>query len=582
MANQNVVANSLRILALLGELQKENIFKIRAYSNASRIISKLDKDFTRLYEENTLTKVKGVGKGVLGIIDEIMQGKDVVKIYMEENFIPYEMMMILKISGLGPKRVRTLWKDLNITSLAELEYACNENRLLSLKGFGVKLQNVVIEEIETIKSQQGYIRIDQGLNIANELCKSLENIAGITKISIVGDLKRRVEKVNKIDLLCFVYDSNKGSVLRAIETELDVQLQEKIVDGVKYCFSIKGLFCVNINLYICTEKNKYGAWKILLTGSDGFINNLKTLALNKGYNFNYLGLYRTGEVLDVNSEDNVFNVLNILKPADEEREENYSFVKKGKKSKKLLCIDDLQGSFHNHSVASDGKNTIEEMRSAAIELGLTYLGISDHSKSAFYANGMKDDELISQIDYIKNLNQDQFAEKCFLLTGVESDILADGSLDYPDEVLQKLDIVVSSVHSRLKQDFSQMTARLKNAAENPYTTIIGHPTGRLLLGRRASEFDMGILLDACLKSGCAIELNANPHRLDLNEHHLSMAKERGVMIAINADAHSVEGLKDLRYGVMIARRAGLTAENVLNCMSLEGIFSWLKKRFCND
>lgn len=247
---------------------------------------------------------------------------------------------------------------------------------------------------------------------------------------------------------------------------------------------------------------------------------------------------------------------------------------KGDRGSALVTRSDLRGALHNHTIASDGTATLEQMRDAAAARGLTYLGISDHSVSAFYARGLDHERLLEQARTIATME----ANGCTLLSGVESDILQDGALDYADDVLSELDLVIASVHRRHAQTAEQMTARMVAAAQNPWTAVVGHPTGRLLLGRDPSEYDMGAFLDACATHGCAVELNANPHRLDLNERHLAMAKERGLLVSIAADAHSVDELDHLDYGITIARRAGLTAEDVLNARSLGELSAWLGER----
>jgi DNA polymerase (family X) len=284
-----------------------------------------------------------------------------------------------------------------------------------------------------------------------------------------------------------------------------------------------------------------------------------------------------GESLDCATEDELYRRLGLVPADPERREAGVPLVEEGKARPRLVVREDLRGALHNHTIASDGSATLPDMRDAAAARGLSYLGISEHSVSAFYARGLAAEALRAQIQTIAQLNE-KARSKCVLLTGVESDILAEGTLDYPSDVLSELEVIVASVHRRHSQDAAQMTARLVAAAQNPWTSVIGHPTGRLLLGRPPSDLDMGAFLDACKTSGCAVELNANPHRLDLCDRHVAMAKERGVLVSIAADAHSVDELDNLAYGVTIARRGGLTAEDVLNARSLEELRAWLNDR----
>ncbi len=501
MSKLEKVVDVLEKLVLLGEIHQENPFKIKAFSQAARTLQKLGPDFVSLYESEEIKNVKGVGKGVYEIIELVMQDQEVPALSKILQSTPAGLFDILQLPGIGPKKVRTLWQELGITTIGELEYACLENRLVTLLGFGQKTQAAIRQAILQKHQQEGLFRLDLGFQAAKALIEKLKESSAIKTAYMAGELANGAETLQCLDI--------------TIETEATVANLTKIFKPILQ------------NLHSHESE-------IAFTGKyDHFPVNI---------------------------------AINTAKSALQ------------KISKNLICRNDLLGAFHNHTLASDGANSIEEMRQAAIAQKLTYLGISDHSQSAFYAGGLKGEELLAQCHKIKMLNQDTHSKHCYLLTGVESDILADGTLDYTAEILSHLDVVIGSVHSRLKQDAAQMTTRMVNAARNPWTTVIGHPTGRLVLGRPPSTYDMHAFFLACKENDTVVELNANPHRLDLNATHLAMAKEHGLKIAINADAHDVHGLNDLEYGIMTARRAGLVPEDVINCLPLANILSWLQSR----
>jgi DNA polymerase (family X) len=333
---------------------------------------------------------------------------------------------------------------------------------------------------------------------------------------------------------------------------------------------------VSVEVALVEDADAFGAAVVVRTGSAAHVEALRARATQQGMELTAAGLMKSGARTATPDERDVYAALGLHVPPPERREADVPLVLVGKAAPKLIERKDLRGALHNHTTASDGTASLEEMRAAAVARGLTYLGVSDHSKSSFYASGLQDDALVAQGARIAAMNDD--GSPCRLLRGVESDILGDGALDYRDAVLGQLDFVIASVHSRLGQQRDEMTARLVNAASNPWTSVVGHPTGRMLLGRKGADFDVAAFLDACAASGCAAELNGNPARLDLNEEHVKMAKERGVMISIAADAHSTNALDDLEYGIAIARRAGLTAEDVLNTRSLDELTAWLEAR----
>lgn len=531
---------NLSDLVFLLELNNENIFKIKAFKNALEIINALSEE--NLKNQDLLKNTKGIGKGILELINTISHNQEPLELTELKNNLPISLKELTKISGLGVKRIKTLWQELKIKNLGELEYACKENRLLSLKGFGASIQKNIIESLKEISHNQGLLRLDQALKISDEILEILNKLE-FDKICLVAQACWQQEIIDNISFAVLTKD---------IENNIN--------------FAYKNMA---INLYITNNKDNFGFFCFKLNSDKKFFDNINNLARSKNIDL---------EKSKFIEEKEIFDILNIHYVEPQIRHKTNVLTHKSKPIKKLIELSDLQGAFHNHTLASDGKNSLEEMRIQAIKLGLNYISINDHSKQAFYANGLSDELLEKQLLQINKLNNDDLGKKCWLFSGTESDILANGELDFKNNTLSKLDVIIASVHMRLKQNEAEMTCRLINAVKNPYATILGHPTGRLLLARKPSIYDMEAVIKEAKNNLVALELNANPHRLDLCEEHLVLAKELGALICINADAHSTSGLHDLAYGIMIAKRAGLTAQDVLNCQSVYDIRSWLNQK----
>ncbi|MEM7495760.1 MAG: PHP domain-containing protein [Myxococcota bacterium] len=568
----------LEQLALLAQLAGENAFKAQAFARGARVLAPLVEPFGKVYESGELQRTAGIGKGLFAVIQQVVEGQPVTELKRLRAAIPDGVLAMVKLPGLGPGRARRLWRELGITTLGELEYACGENRLTTLRGFGPKLQAQITQAIAYSKRQAGKLRLDQALAIAEKHVATLRAHKEIIHADIAGDIRRRCETVTRMELVIQADWKNQTEAGQRLSACLGKQgLVTVPGNGGLHPFYVVFLPVFEdpeppIVAYCCEPGACFFAFRLFATGAEAFLTAFEKRARAKKMTFTPTGLMRGGSQVPVQSEEDLFALLDLHPTPPEQREQKPPcLVERAKPSPRLVRRGDLRGAFHNHTTASDGKHTPRQMRAAAIEQGLTYLGISDHSQSAAYVSGLSSDRLLQQVDEIRRLNEEDEAARCFLFAGTESDILAEGELDYPAEVLEKLDFVVASVHSRLRQDRTAMTHRMMQAARNPYTTCLGHPTGRLILARPPSDYHMRRVLDVCAESGCWVELNANPHRLDLNERHLAMARERGIPIAINADAHHVDGLRDLQYGVWIARRAGLRAEDVINCLALAEI-----------
>lgn len=499
----------------------------RGWNGAAWTLRKVEGSFEELYESGALAKLPGVGKGVLSVVRDVIAGQTPEALRELEARLPAGLFAVGRIKGLGGKKVRALWTELGIESLGELEYACRENRLVDLKGFGSKTQSKVLEQIQELRETEGMLRRDQARRVladARRIAESLE----VTHIAEVGEYVRGAELVDGVAILLAGGEADTAAMRLRDTPGLTVHVAE-----VEY----------------------FGAAQVRLTSSAAHVAALEA----------------RGE-LEGESEEEVYEGLGLHLTPPERREAGVPLVLAGSAAPRLIRREDLAGALHNHTTASDGTASLAVMREAAARAGLTYLGISEHSQAAAYARGLDEEELRAQCATLVALNAEGHA--CTLVSGIESDILAGGDLDYPDEVLASLEVVIASVHQRFRQNPAAMTARMVHAAAHPRTDVVGHPTGRLLLSRPESGVDMEALLDACAASGCAVELNCNPQRLDLSAVHLGMAKERGVLVSIAADAHAPEELENLEHGITLARRAGLTSDDVLNARPLDALRQW--------
>ena len=509
-------------LAFAAELKGDK--RARAWSNAAWSLRSVEEDLAVMIQERRLARVRNVGPSISALVADLLDGLRPKVLDEMEAELPEGLFEIRSIKGLGAKKIKLLWQELDITSIAELEYACRENRLVDLKGFGKKTQAKVLDQIVDKKANAGKLRRDHAAAILDPL------VAALPGALPTGHLPRGFDLVEELGVI--------------VPHDDPVDAPEGVV--------------------VIHAPVGFGWEAIQRRASDEHIQALRERADELGV-----------DPSDADDKDAVYALLGLHPTPPERREPHVPLVEVGKATTPLVSRASLRGALHNHTLASDGSHGIEEMRDAAAAAGLAYFGISEHSVSAFYARGLAAEALAKQRVKIAELNA--AGAGCELLTGVESDILEHGELDYPDDVLAQLEVVIASVHRRYRHDRETYTQRMVAAARHPHTCCIGHPTGRLLLGRKPADFDVDALLDACAESGCAIELNANPARLDLSEEHLRAAKERGVLVSISADAHSMQEIRNLDHGVAIARRAGLTVDDVLNCRPLEALRAWLKR-----
>jgi DNA polymerase IV (family X) len=482
--------------------------------------------------------------------------------------VPPGHLEMLKISGLGPKKIHALYEQLEIKTIGELEYACHENRLIELKGFGKKSQENIlagIEKLKVYKERRLYAEVE---GQAEALLKSLKEYKDISAISIGGSLRRGNETVKDIDILAS--SSNPEKLARAF-ANLD-EVASVVASGeTKVSVNLKS--GVNADLRIVT-KDEFPYALHHFTGSKEHNTAMRGRAKDMGIKMNEYGLFRGEKNILCRGEEDIFSALNLQFIPPELRE-NMGEIEAAEKDTlpKLVEEKDVQGLFHIHTNFSDGTDTLESIVLAAKKMGLKYIGISDHSRSAYYAGGLKAEDIQRQHELIDNLN-DKHAP-FYIFKGTEADILPDGSLDYDEGILARFDFVIAAVHSNFNMSAIEMTGRIKKALQNKYTTMLAHPTGRLLLSREPYALNIMEIIDAAAQFGKALELNANPHRLDLDWRNCIHAKKKGVKIAINPDAHQTAGLQDISFGIKIARKGWLTKGDCLNCLNLKGMKAYL-------
>jgi DNA polymerase (family 10) len=529
------IAKALKLTAQLMELHEENPFKIKSIANAAYKLDKTDIDLQgkSLAE---LEAIEGIGKGIAAKINELQTTGSLKELNAMLEKTPVGVIGMLGIKGIGPKKVGQLWRELEIESVGELLYACNENRLVTLKGFGEKTQEAVKKQIEFHQSNVGKFHYASLEKFAIDLVEQLKKKYKTELVAVTGAMRRKAEIIESFDLII----GKEGIVLADIETP----------PGLK------------IHMISCKENEFYGKL---------FETTAHPMHLEKlGHAYKEAG-----------SEEEIYASYG-LKFIEPELREGLNEIELSKKDKlpKLIELKDLKGILHNHSTYSDGMNTLKDMALYCKELGYEYLGICDHSQSAFYANGLKPERVMEQHSEIDKLNNELAPFKIF--KGIESDILNDGSLDYEENVLKSFDFIVASVHSNLKMTEEKANARLIKAIENPYTTILGHPTGRLLLSRPGYPIDHKKIIDACAANGVVIELNAHPYRLDIDWRWIPYCIEKGVKISINPDAHEKSGYHDMYFGMLAARKGMLTKEMCFNAMGMEEVAEYFKSRKKNN
>ncbi|PWS31179.1 DNA polymerase/3'-5' exonuclease PolX [Pedobacter paludis] len=551
------IARTLRLLSQLMELHNENPFKIKSIANAYFKVDKLPFALKDKPVED-IDKIEGIGKGLASKIIELLQTGELKELNDIIRQTPEGVVEMLAIKGIGPKKISIIWNTLGIESIGELYYACNENRLIEAKGFGLKTQEEIKNAIEFKLAANGRFLYAQVEGFAETLSSQLS--AWLVKVDhdallgFGGQYRRCCEIIDELEIV--IGAENLDAVINNIISfgPLSlIQAEDSFIATTEAGFRIK--------IYVVEKSAFYLEW-FKITGNSEHVEKVLKLA-GQGPFINENEIYKKAG-------------LAFIEP---ELREDFDEIELAKADKlpTLIKYEDLKGSLHNHSTWSDGVHTLEQMALYCKEqLNLQYLGICDHSKTAVYAKGLNEQRVFGQHQEIDALNEKLAPFKIF--KGIESDILSDGSLDYSDEILKTFDFVVASVHSNLRMDEAKATARLLKAIENPYTTILGHPTGRLLLSRAGYPIDYKKIIDACAANKVVIEINANPLRLDLDWRWHRYALEKGVLLSVNPDAHRTEGFNDMHYGILVARKGGLSADKCLNAFSLEEITEYFDSK----
>jgi DNA polymerase (family 10) len=568
--NKDEIAAIFENIARLLELKGENPFKIRAYTHAARALEVLAEPLEKLIAEERLTGVEGIGKATGEKIAQLAAtGRLDYYDHLREEFPP-DILTLFEVQGLGGKKIKVLWDSLKVHSITSLERACKKGDVAGLPGFGEKTAANILKAIDHMRSHAGEFRYGDVAALAEELLDDLRGHPAVNLAQIAGSYRRKKEIVRDLDFLVSTKDA---------EPVMEFFTQHPLVGGVLARGATKSSVILKSGIQ-CDLRAVSGAeFPFALnyfTGSKEHNVRMRSRALARGWSLNeYRFSAAEGRELreplpEVFEEADIYRSLG-LDPVEPELREDRGEIEAAEKHKlpRLIEWTNLRGTFHNHTTASDGRSTLEDMVAAAKELGLEYLGIADHSKASFQANGLDEKRLAEQVARIAELNAEDPGFRIF--AGTECDILKDGSLDFPDGVLASLDYVVASIHSSFTMPAAEMTKRIIRAMENPFVTMFAHPTGRLLLGREPYQVDIPAILDAAAATGTWIELNANPRRLDLDWRWWHLAKEKGVKCVINPDAHSTAGLQDLVFGVGIARKGWLTKDDVVNTMPISRI-----------
>ena len=558
-----LISRHLRFLSQLMELHGENSFKIKSIANASFKADKLPFSLAGKSIAE-LEKIDGIGKSIAEKIVELLETGTLKETEQYLENTPAGVVEMMQIKGIGPKKVAIIWRDLRIDTVGELYYACNENRLIEAKGFGLKTQEQIRKTIEFNLAAQGKFLYAQVEAVVYELTQILNaSFTGI-KLGLAGEFRRSMEIIN--ELVFVVAAEDDEAIFSGLNNISTLTFSER--NGQSWLGLTEYGLAVKI---ICCKHEAFAINWFKTTGDDEHVEAVLARIEQLGF--------------QPQSEEEIYQKagLNYIEP---ELREGITWIKTASEGKlpELITFKDLKGTLHNHSTWSDGVNTLEEMALySRDQLKLQYFGICDHSKSAFYASGLSIERILQQFEEVDSLNKK--LQNFRIFKGIESDILNDGSLDYPDEILKRFDFVVASVHSNLRMSEEKAMERLIKAIENPYTTILGHPTGRLLLSRNGYPVDYKKMIDACAANGVVIEINANPLRLDLDWRWHQYALEKGVWLSINPDAHRTTGLWDMHYGIHIARKGGLTKEKCLNALSaaeIDSFFQSKKERFLHD
>ena len=566
MPNKDEIAETLESIGLLLELKGENAFKTRAYANAARAVETFPGNIEQMAKEDRLAEIPGIGTAIAAKISELATTGRLEFYEKLRAEFPATLFDLFELQGVGAKKVKALYEQLGVTSIPELEAACKSGRVAALAGFGDKSALKILAAIEARGRYADSYRLGSVAPLAETLIEYLKGHEEVSQASIAGSYRRRKETLHDLD---FVVATRAAAEVTEYFTRHEA-VGEIIARGPTKT-SVRLKTGVQADLRVVTNE-QYPFALMYFTGSKEHNVKIRGLALARGWTLNEYRLgamegRKAAAIPAIDEEADLYAALG-LEYIEPELRENMGEIEAAAAGTLpvLLTLENLRGTFHNHTTASDGHNTLEEMAAAARELGLEYLGIADHSKGSFQAHGLDAARLLAQREEIRKLNAGY--EEFRLYAGTECDVMKDGTLDFPDEVLSQLDYVVASIHSVFNLPEAEMTARIIRAISNPHVTMLGHLTGRLLLSREGYAVDVPAVIEAAAATGTWIELNANPSRLDMDWRWWPLAREKGVRCVINPDAHNTAGLQQLWFGVAAARKGWLTREDVVNCLPL--------------
>ena len=566
MLDKLEIARALREIAGLLQIKGENPFKARAYETGAEAVEELEEDIGVLVDEKRLTSYRGIGSALAAVITELHTMGRSELLDKLRGELPPGVIELSNVPGLTLKRIQALHKALGTSSVDELKTACLTGKVRGIKGFGAKTEATILQGIHRYQTRDERILIVDAVEIAEPLLDHIRACDATERAEVAGSIRRSQETARGIHIVAETKDSEAiFGCLAKFPRFSKLEAQEEASATVRLAGGVKGEI-------VCVPPGQFAGALVHHTGSRAHVERLRSLAEERGLSLDDRGLMKGSTRLALKTEEAIYNALGLayippeLREDDGEIEAALKAGPEGTLGDDLIELGDIQGMVHCHTVYSDGKATIEEMALGAEAMGMKYLTITDHSPAAHYANGVQIDRLKKQWDEIARVQE---KVKVKLLRGTESDILETGALDYPDEVLEKFDVIIASIHSRMKMDEAQMTRRIVNAMKQPVFKIWGHALGRLIQRRDPFACRVEEVLDAIAESRAAVEVNGDPYRLDMEPRWIKEARKRGIRFVISTDAHSVGGMHNLRFGVGIARRGGLRRGEILNALSLD-------------
>jgi DNA polymerase (family 10) len=560
-------------IAKILKIKGENHFKIRAYEKITLVLENLPIDIETIYQQGGLNNIPGVGTGIAKKIEEFLTTGKLEYYEKLKETIPTGVIELLDIPEVGPKTAKLLYEKLEVDNIEKLERAIKEHQIKDLPGMGEKSETNILRGIELYKRRKERFLLGRALPLAEEMVESLSQLKETNKISFAGSLRRKKETIGDIDIL--VTSQNPEKIMKTF-TSLP-QVREILSEGpTKSSIITKDDLHIDVRV---VEPVSFGAALQYFTGSKAHNIKLRELALKRNLKINEYGVFEveSGNRIAGEKEEEVYQALNLPFIPPELREDRGEIeAAQENRLPQLIEYSQIKGDLHLHTKWSDGAHTIKQMAEAAQKIGYKYIAITDHSQSLKFAGGLIEERLREQVEEIQKLNQE--LKDFTILSGIEVDIKSDGSLDFSDEILSKLDVVIAAIHSGFKQESKIITERIIKAMQNRFVNIIAHPTGRLIGYRESYQVDINEMMEVAAKTGTILEINSYPERLDLNDIYCRMAKEKGVQLAIETDAHSIEGLTFMDLGVAVARRGWLEEKEVINTLPLDKLLKRLKNK----